>query len=283
MLKILREISAQRMPSVADLLNEAAQAPSVASRQAAPQAGQSRGAAAGSSPPAELSPPASAVPQLSDTESSPGLAGQEGQQPPASKRSGQASLSMPTTTLLGGGSEESSCSVENQLVKAKVKEAVRQQRDLLAEFEKIANELNNLLANLEGSTLVKRLKAASRLQDRIAGRIGTQLDGAFGLPAAQVSPSGRQVLSELARLETAGSQNVSRIMDDMQGYFERRRFMQFKTVLDQMRQQDVVAGLRQLGDELPTEQGLSLAQCEYWSDTLDRWAEDLVDPASGGT
>ena len=31
------------------------------------------------------------------------------------------------------------------------------------------------------------------------------------------------------------------------------------------------------------ENGLSIAQCEYWSDTLDRWAEDLVDPASGGT
>ena len=84
-------------------------------------------------------------------------------------------------------------------------------------------------------------------------------------------------------LEADGSQNVSRIMDDMQGYFERRRIMQFKTVLDDMRQQDVVASLRQLGDELPTEQGLSLAQCEYWSDSLDRWAEDLVDPASGGT
>ena len=28
---------------------------------------------------------------------------------------------------------------------------------------------------------------------------------------------------------------------------------------------------------------MSIAQCEYWSDTLDRWAEDLVDPACGGT
>ncbi len=28
--------------------------------------------------------------------------------------------------------------------------------------------------------------------------------------------------------------------------------------------------------------GLSIAQCEYWSDTLDRWAEDLVDAACKG-
>ena len=36
-------------------------------------------------------------------------------------------------------------------------------------------------------------------------------------------------------------------------YFERRRFMRFKTVLDEMRQHDVVGSLRQLGDD--AEQG----------------------------
>ena len=65
-------------------------------------------------------------------------------------------------------------------------------------------------------------------------------------------------------------------------YFERRRFQRFKTVLDEMRQLDVVGSLRQLGDELNKENGLSIAQCEFWSDTLDRWAEDLVDPAGSG-
>ena len=29
--------------------------------------------------------------------------------------------------------------------------------------------------------------------------------------------------------------------------------------------------------------GLSIAQTEYWSDAMDRWAEDLVDPTKGGT
>ena len=40
--------------------------------------------------------------------------------------------------------------------------------------------------------------------------------------------------------EAKGSHDVSLIMDDMHSYFERRRFMRFKTVLDDMRQQDVV-------------------------------------------
>ena len=50
-----------------------------------------------------------------------------------------------------------------------------------------------------------------------------------------------------------------------------------------MRQQDVLGSLRQIGEDVPRETGMSIAQCEYWSDTLDRWAEDLVDPTSGGT
>ena len=40
---------------------------------------------------------------------------------------------------------------------------------------------------------------------------------------------------------------------------------------------------RQLADDVPNEPGLSIAECEYWWDTMDRWAEDLVDPASGGS
>ena len=83
----------------------------------------------------------------------------------------------------------------------------------------------------------------------------------------------------MAEQEGKASHDVSLIMDDMQSYFERRRFMRFKTVLDEMRKQDVVGSLRQLGDDLKKENGVSIAQCEFWSDTLDRWAEDLVDPA----
>jgi hypothetical protein len=87
----------------------------------------------------------------------------------------------------------------------------------------------------------------------------------------------------MSEQEAKASHDVSIIMDDMHSYFERRRFMKFKTVLDDMRQQDVVGNLRQLGDDVKKENGVSIAQCEYWSDTLDRWAEDLVDPAGSGT
>ena len=58
--------------------------------------------------------------------------------------------------------------------------------------------------------------------------------------------------------------------------------MSFQRVLDEMREQDVTAGIRQLGDELRKENGLSISQAEYWSDTFDRWAEDLVEVTKCG-
>ncbi len=165
----------------------------------------------------------------------------------------------------------------------KMDQAVRKQQDLLVEFEKIANELNNILANLEGSTLVKRLKAASRAQYKVAGRVGELVEGSFGRQSYQIEAPQKTAYKDLSTAENASSQNVSTIMDDLQAYFERRQFVKVKTVLDDMKKQDVVGGLRQVADELDKEPGLSIAQCEYWWDTMDRWAEDLVDPACKGS
>jgi len=90
------------------------------------------------------------------------------------------------------------------------------------------------------------------------------------------------VFDELSQQELKHSTDVSTIMDDMQAYFERRQLLAFKTVLEDMRSQDVIGSLRKVSDDIPKEHGLSMSQCEYWSDVLDRWAEDLVDPACKG-
>ena len=143
-------------------------------------------------------------------------------------------------------------------------------------------QLFDILANLEGSSLVKRLKAASRKQYATAGEIGELMGSTFG--ALVSASSGHQKrLANISEKEVASSRVVSYIMDDMQAYFQRRPFARFKTVIDEMSEADVVGNMRELSEAIPTDQGLSMAQCEYWSDSLDRWAEDLVDPASGGT
>lgn len=284
MLQILKDISANRMPTVADLLKEASNSKTMASAsppsEKGPQAGQVRSQAAGA--PSKSEKPKGkkpSVPTVVDVESSQQPADEKADdQPPSNSKGGSPKLTLPVTTLMGNGKKGKPCPAGK-----KMEEAVEKQQDLLAEFERIADELNTILANLEGSTLVKRLKAASREQYKIAGGITEQISGAFGKRPSKIEKPAQKVFSKLSKIEDKSSQKVSLIMDDMHAYFERRRMMKFKSVLDEMREQDVIGALRQLGEDIPKEHGISIAQCEFWSDTLDRWAEDLVDPACCGT
>ena len=99
------------------------------------------------------------------------------------------------------------------------------------------------------------------IQYKIGGRISDQVSAVFGVEAYRVGSAPSKVLGEMSEEEGKASKDVSIIMDDMHSYFERRRFQRFKTVLDEMRQQDVVGSLRQLGDDVNKENGLSIAQC----------------------
>jgi len=280
MLQILKDIAGNRMPNVADLLKQSAQAPSAAlANKSGPMAGQIRsGGGAGGAKPGE-GKPKPPMPGIVDRESTQQSAPKDA--PPddgGKKNPSSGRLGFPVTTVPNPFPPKSSPPAP---APQKLDEAVQAQQDLLAEFDKIADELNKLLANLEGSTLVKRLKAASRKQYTIAGKIGDQLGGAFG-QKAQSDDRQKQVLTGLSKQESASSLDLSNIMDDLEAYFERRRYQRFKTVLDEMRKEDVIGSLRQLGDELPKEAGLSIAQCEFWSDTFDRWADNLLDPACSG-
>jgi hypothetical protein len=286
MLQILKDIAANRMPSVADLLAQAAKARASSGKTSTggPKAGQVRagGGQPSSSDPNGKKSQTPPVPQIVDMESSLQPPNKNAKsQPSDNKKPSTPSLRLATTTLMGkaGNNPPPPPSPAGD----KMEEAVRKQQDLLVEFDKIVNELNNILANLEGSTLVKRLKAASRAQYKVAGRVGDLVEGSFGRQSHQVADSHKAVYQELSKAENNSSQNVSTIMDDLQAYFERRRFLKVKTVLDDMKARDVVGGLRQIADDMPNEPGLSIAECEFWWDTMDRWAEDLVDPACKGS
>jgi len=290
MLQILNEIGTDRMPSVSDLLDKASSEKQLArggaSKPSGPKAGINRSTPAAASKPQEENKKmadAPKMPSISDSESS--VQPQEGEivgQDKKKKYNG-SKLTLPKTTLAGppkksDGKPEEEAENEEE---STVDQAIDEQADLLAEFERIADELNTVLANLEGSTLVKRLKAASREQNQVAEKIGSRIDSVFGL-AAKISTDDSSMLKELTGVEEKSSQVISYIMDDMQSYFERRRMNQFKVVLEEMKESEVLEAIRTLGEEIPKEHGMSIAQAEYWSDTLDRWGEDLVDPACSG-
>jgi hypothetical protein len=286
MLQILKDIAANRMPSVADLLKQAAQSPQMANQAGNKTAmvGEVRSLIPGQ--PRSVKPDdqkkQTAIPQVVDQESS---------QQPAAKKDGKSKppkpgnpsspkFRLPMTTLAGSG--QTPPESKDSPAAAKMDAAIKKQEDLLAEFERVADELKKVLAELEGSTLVKRLKAASRFQYKVAGRIGDKVTELFGRRRRDLDETQLNALGQIAEQETKEGDKISLIMDDMDAYFDRHRFVKIKSVLDEMRKQDVVGNLRELATDLKTEKGLTIAQAEYWSDTLDRWAEDLVDPACCG-
>lgn len=283
MMQLLKDISGNRMPSVAELLKEASKSQQVAQASQsnnAPKAGENRANVSGGDPKKagdEKKQPDSKIPTISDVESTRNEIKSDPDQEPTESNPKKPSLRLPTTMLAGNAKSDKKPSP----TKKKVDEAVKEQEDLLAEFEKIADELNEILANLEGSTLVKRLKAASRRQEVVAKKLGTLVSQAFG--ASKLTKQHHsETFQQLADAESDSSQKISYIMDDMSAYFERSRFMRFKVVLDEMREEQVVGELRNLSDDLREENGLSISQAEYWSESLDRWAENLVDVSKCG-
>ena len=288
MMQILKDISGNRMPSVADLLKQASEksrrggSKTASKSKSAPQAGKNRLESGGSNPkkPSEDDTSKPPVPSIVDIESS--FLEDEAGEPkePSESKSKQGRLTLPLTMLKGkgGGGKKPDSDSDDE-----VDEAVEEQEDLLAEFDKIIDELNEVLANLEGSTLVKRLKAASRKQQEVATRLASTVPSSFGAYSYKLSKGGQgETFEKLAGVEQEQSEKASYIMDDMAAYFERSRYARFKTVLEDMREQRVIGALRELSEDLKRENGLSVALAEYWGETFDRWAEDLVEVSKCG-
>ncbi|MYA70837.1 hypothetical protein F4009_02950 [Candidatus Poribacteria bacterium] len=332
----LDEIAGQRMPSVADLLSRAAEAPGAPAEPASTgeptdSEGQGGQAAQGqqssstegepndsakvekygpdsilppesldeipedpnkpgkgvsvnrSKPPQDGKPgftPANPTPTVSDVESgfNKGEDAAEGQAPQV-----VGGLRIPTTMLKGSGrNNEKSEDEEAPAPQAAdlVLEAVEEQQELLDAFAKLADEMSKLLVSFENSTFVKRLKAASRKQIDIAVDLNN-LDS-FGLDrtAAENNQSDRE---RLAERETNESEAVSTIIQDMVAYSDRRPSPNYLRVLSEM--QDALAP-NQIQDIAKTINknfvGQSTIEAEFWADTLDRWAEQLVDPLPDG-
>jgi hypothetical protein len=301
-IETLSDIAATRMPGVADLLRAAAQATpgaGPAAGEVAPPgtAGGAPGepapgqpAQAGQQPPPGAAPrpeqtaqaggagqPPPPFPSLTDRESS--------QQPPgegsgASAAAGQPRFGLPTTqagVAPPGGHRD-----QPPRPAAALDAAIAAQEALLAEFAKVAEDLAAVMARLEGSTFVKRFKLASREQGTIGGRLAAL--GAAALVRPEAGPAAvRRVLDEVVDQNTREAEKISNLMDDLQAYFERRRLPAFRTVLEEMKDLDALGSLRQLSDDIRAEAGLSIAQSEFWSDTFDRLADDLVPPPDDGT
>ena len=332
-LQKLEEIAGQRMPSVADLLARAAEAPGLSNSQQSvgmeerkdgrvahsstlspshPKAEPRRGDMSveekygpeSKTPPEGLDEipedpntpgagvnvdrsqqpegkpgyiPANPTPRVLDVES--GF--NEEEEAPGQAPQVVGGLGIPTTTLKGSGrkndeEEEASAPQTAELVL----EAVKEQQELLDAFAKLAEEMNKLLTGFENSTFVKRLKAASRRQIDIAVDLNNL--GGFGQDASEAVEDAHD-RERLAGKEIAESKVASTLLQDMAAYADRRPSDGFSRVLSEMQDAIVSDQMQDLAEIIQDNFiGESTIEAEFWADTLDRWAEQLVPPLPEG-
>lgn len=292
MIERLDKLAEERMPSVSDLLRQASRARRSASTEAtAPGADRVEGPSSSQPGKADQAaenatedPPPPDSPVISDTEKSflaPTNRANDDSTPP----SPPGGLSLPSTTLgaIAGAQQEQDTGGSFPAGKH-LDKAIAEQDELLAEFRAVAELLAELLGSFEASTFVKRLKAASRAQMEIAGTINSDTLSAFGLPVDNGTIPERpaeatRVITERASTET---ETIQVIQSDLAGFINRKPDRRFTALLKAMKDQRVVRELQAIPISMRKNlTGLSIAASEFWADTLDRWAEELVAAASG--
>jgi hypothetical protein len=312
MIGMLDEIAKQRMPSVADLLKESAGARGGKPGQPS-ETSPSQMAANSSKEPGEATPGPSkpagpeikqggdmpslpgvpkpvdpnapippAVPKLADNE--PGYLETpkppENQEPGPPKKPGAGKFGLPSTTLGAIGDPRAQPKPPETPAQEKLDTAIIEQGDLLAEFAKVADQLSELLASLEASTFVKRLKAASKAQIEIAGELNTKTLDAFGLAKKAAPEKPVESASLIAKRARDESETIYVIQSDLSAYANRKPDLRFTRLLDDMKKTRVVKAIDDSGGDMEENlSGQSIAGAEFWADTLDRWAEELVKAA----
>ncbi len=306
MLKSLKDIAATRMPSVSDLLKQTAGAATgklAAGAQPPAQPGQppqnhsgpmqkpgdgrsGLSVGKGGSLPTAAVAAAAVDPNATPKPKAPGISDREAgfgkpqaAQPAtaaaAPKPPGTGKLRLPVTTLAAAPAkkgDEDAVKPPESPAQAKMDTAIVEQKDLLAEFAKVSDQLSEILGSLEASTFVKRFKAASRQQMTIATNISQQTLHAFGI---EHDPG--KAAEAIAKRARDQSEAVRVIQSDLDAYFQRKQDSRFKTILADMRKTEIVRALSRDGDKLSSNlSGQSLTGSEFWADTLDRWAEELV-------
>ncbi|MBL9115099.1 MAG: hypothetical protein JNJ83_08825 [Verrucomicrobiaceae bacterium] len=341
MLRQLKDIAGNRMPTVADMLKKSAGAPSNAPKGSvrdqmrqqqkqmsaalqsqgqknsassssqssadqkppqeqipsapqksgpeAPRIAQGEQSSSEAKKPSEMDPKAPALPKaptLADNEKSylkPGEKQPEEDKPGAPKKPSSGKLSLPNTTLgaapskPGDKPQEQQPQQQDSPARQDLDKALAAQQQLLAEFAKVSDQLRELLASLEASTFVKRLKGASKKQMAIAQSLTTSTLSAFGLDKNSVEAPQTKASEEVAVRQVEQSSVVRVIQSDLEAYYQRKQDMRFKNILDQMKKAEVVAALTRVAEEARQNwSGRSIVAAEYWADSLDRWAEELV-------
>lgn len=258
------------------------------SKPQAPQVSQGEQPKGGEQKPQDpnAEPPPSA-PSVADNEKSHFKKDENPPEPGKPQAPSAGKLGLPQTTLESPppkpGEKKPKEDQPASVAQQKLDNAITEQKDLLDAFAKATDQLRELLASLEASTFVKRLKLAAKKQQAIAADLNTGTLQAFGEDKRKVAEKIAGKATEIAQREVDQSGVVRVIQSDLEAYFQRKQDQRFKTLLEQMKKTEVVAALARIGDDVKANlSGRGINASEFWADTLDRWAEEMVGAAEAG-
>lgn len=285
-LKQLRKISDEKMPSVADLLEKGAR--SVPKKGTGKPGSSKSGKTAGNNRSTKSGKPGKksgetkavpTVPKVVDIESGFNKI-PEKKASNKKKKPGKGKFSIPKTILHGGPPNKDKKEEKKDEEKNEVDEAVEVQEDLLEEFAKIREELQGIMDDLENSTFVKRLKAASRRQLGVATELNKTLFKGFGVKEKELDERQTTRMGKIAESEIAQSRNIWTIQSDLEAYYGRKREKKLLNILKEIEKTEAVYKLSSLSERINDNlSGESIARAEFWADTFDRWAEEMVSPS----
>jgi len=171
-------------------------------------------------------------------------------------------------------------------VREQIEAAIAAQEKLLAQFEAVAGEIEEVLASLERSTFVKRLKAASRAQVSASDELDVSVSAGFGSTVATSREDVSEANAAVAARQADEVEELSRLHGDLDAYVERLRsrssedLARYQRVLDDWAEVRPTMLARSLAGEAEGGRpGAARASAAYLGDTFDRWGEELVPPS----
>jgi hypothetical protein len=163
--------------------------------------------------------------------------------------------------------------------------AVRDQTDLIEEFRKAREQFDELMSDFENSTFIKRFKAASRLEKEIAGRVNKMIGRSFGKKPNNLDADEKTDAESLRSQLAMASDFLRTLQSDLEAYQNDTPSNSRESVLKEMAKRSALVKLSEMPERMDRNlRGDVLHRSEFWSDTFDRWAEELAGPAkpSGG-
>ena len=210
----------------------------------------------------------------------------DSQQPSQSQSEGGEGASLPEARLgpgLDNAQPNPNPANDKNTPTEKMDAAVRDQTKVIEEFRKAREAFGDLLSQLENSTFIKRLKAASDVEKQLAGKLNSIIGQSFGRKATELDDTLKQDAANLTQPLQQMAENVERILRDLEGYQRDYPDATREEVIKDMQERDTIVKLQEMPLRLSRNlRGDSLHRTEFWADTFDRWAEELAGPGPQG-